>query len=266
MKEVTKMEEWNVINDKLDDKMLTRFVEEYELFNEEKIIKVNNAEYLISGYNRIITESVQINMLVINNLVYMFYNDAFALVSNLKSIPVIYENGQKAVIETNGEEIFDPCFVYLNDAIHTNGCNKLVIKLRWYAMRGMEGIIFGYFFGDFKPLVNLRRLRWNKCFTTPTKYYEPLIAKGFLGDEAVRYTNNGTKKIGVPLNIITPVILSQSIWTLVYDFKCKNIQIRYKGVKLTTLSMISTKYILPLFGLLSEKGGDYIKIIDIYTM
>ena len=251
-------------NYKLDHKVLKRFVREYQLLNEEKKIKVNNTEYLISGYNRKLSDRFIFN---INSLIYTYYKDNFKLISSPQSVAVvIYEKGQKAVIETNGREIFEPCFVYWNCSMDTNMCNKLVIKFRWYADRGMEGIIFGYFFGNVEALVSIRRVGWNKCFTKPTTYYEPIIVKGFRNDEAIRYINNGEEKIGIPLNIVTPVMLSESIWTVEYDFKSKNIQIRYKGVKLISLELVHDRYILPIFGLLSEKGGDYIEIIDSYTL
>ena len=57
--------------------------------------------------------------------------------------------------------------------------------------------------------------------------------------------------------------MNQSIYQ---PFDCIYLFILKVLDSLVTSSMIPTKYILPLFGLLSEKGGDYIKIIDIYTM
>ena len=256
-----------------DFSMFKQFVKEMILAENCSKVDISDYKCLVIGYHREIMKNIKSPMIIaLNYLIEKYYYDDCKLIPHPKHAVVIKNNGQTAIIDSNGEEIFDPCYIYWNFALDTESSLTLMIKLKWNAPRGMEGLIIGYFHDNDRSEIQKKTIKYvndNVDWQIPSTNYEPIFVKGFNMSYAVQMNENSEKTI-IDFRTVLPSYLSDTIWDIEYNTYCDSqgcgyVKIKHKGV-LVLCCKLQTKdrYILPLFGLLSEKGEDSIQIIQSY--
>lgn len=159
--------------------------------------------------------------------------------------------------------------IALDSALNTSAFKKFILKFKWHNDTEQnetyepEGIHLGYFWGNNILEIEKSRIEWQCTWYLPFNHFEPLIYKPFANNKAVKWDKHLEKDIFFDCNAITPFCLTDSIWKLEIDIVNKNISIYYKGIHIQTSKIKCAEYILPVFGLVGQKG-DSIELLETY--
>lgn len=238
---------------------------------QQSNLEIRKSVYLISGYHKNLSKNsnnfTNIVIVPIEQLIYKYYFDNYHFVWNgEESNLLFYASKRIAFVSTSDEEYFQPFICIFNHPISTHCCNKMKITLKWSIYTGGESIILAYFYG--KNLQNIKKMvqEYNsgklEPLISPQNGFEPVVGKCFLSNN---YMINFTKKEQIKCND-TPRSAT-STWEILLNFKHNLMQISHETLEITTLNLRKDiSYILPVFILLTEKGGDWLQIVKVAIM
>lgn len=257
-----------------------RYIHELKLLQQEKQKTIRNEEYLICGYNNNINYPSYINGLIL-----LFYADKYKLITtnygDVKECSINQQNPRIATLLMDNtkqyrkhEELLyniyceNKSYVTLDEALNISTCTEFIIKFRWYNETNQnwmcgEGIYFGYFWGDTHSQIEKNRMECHSSCDLLLNGFEPLFYKSFRNDRAIKWNETTGRDVFFNCNSVTPFTLTDSIWKLKINSIKKIISIFYKGICIHTFKLKYTKYILPIFGLIGEKG-DSIEVMETY--
>eukprot|EP01084_Bolivina_argentea_P126915 224579_1 len=248
----------------LTESVIFKFAEEHNIV-KQALHKIDS-ELLTFGFCRHLS-----NPVCIKKMVQTYYDDDYKFSNIFYSKPhlVFSSNRKKATIDSNEEEIFDGRSVVLDAPISRAHCNNFEITFQWCPYRGMEGLVVGYLSSNNVNDIAKSVTKWNDLFLNAKNNIICVATNGCavhyrINFDDIDFDNTDSesrKKCFVVSERITPSFFVQNIWKMSFNFLENLLEIYHSGYKIHSMPLNKMKYVLPVFTLHSERGGDWIEII-----